>query len=74
MAHSPAWRSMSDNIATVATQSLQLWLREDERALGWPGPDGVAVSGFVEPFDTWADMSHLLPQERWPAGGAPRNN
>jgi uncharacterized protein with NAD-binding domain and iron-sulfur cluster len=72
VAHSPAWRSMSQNIATVATQSFQLWLREDERALGWPGPDGVAVSGFVEPFDTWASMSHLIPHEDWPLREQPR--
>jgi uncharacterized protein with NAD-binding domain and iron-sulfur cluster len=72
VACSPAWRSMSDHIATVATQSLQLWLRQDERALGWPGPDGVAVSGFVEPFDTWASMSHLIPREDWPGPEQPR--
>jgi hypothetical protein len=27
------------------------------------------LSGFVEPFDTWADMSHLLPRELWPVDG-----
>jgi uncharacterized protein with NAD-binding domain and iron-sulfur cluster len=72
VAHSHAWRSMSDNIGTVATQSLQLWLREDERALGWHGPDGVVVSGFVEPFDTWASMSHLIPAEDWSRPEQPR--
>jgi uncharacterized protein with NAD-binding domain and iron-sulfur cluster len=41
--------------------------------LGWTGPAGVTVSGFVEPFDTWADMAHLLPEESWPAEGAPRS-
>ena len=67
---SPAWRSMVDNVGTVATQALQLWLSEDERALGWSGPAGVTVSGFVKPFDTWASMSHLLPVEDWPGGPA----
>jgi flavin-dependent amine oxidoreductase len=33
--------------------------------LGWHGP-ATTLSGFVEPFDTWADMRHLLPHERWP--------
>ena len=70
--HHPAWRSMVDKLGTVATQSLQLWLDEDEGALGWPGPDGVTVSGFAKPFDTWASMSHLLPVEDWPDGQAPR--
>ena len=69
---SPAWRSMVDNVGTVATQALQLWLSEDERALGWSGPAGVTVSGFVKPFDTWASMSHLLPLEDWPEADQPR--
>ena len=68
---SPAWRSMVDDLGTVATQSLQLWLNEDEAALGWTGPEGVTLSGFVKPFDTWASMSHLLPVEDWPAADAP---
>jgi uncharacterized protein with NAD-binding domain and iron-sulfur cluster len=29
------------------------------------------LDGFAEPFDTWADMSHLLPRERWPADAVP---
>ena len=70
---SPAWRSMVDNVGTVATQALQLWLSEDERALGWSGPAGVTVSGFVKPFDTWASMSHLLPFEDWPEADQPQS-
>jgi uncharacterized protein with NAD-binding domain and iron-sulfur cluster len=63
---SEAWRAMSGNLGTVATQSFQLWLRADEHALGWPGEPGDVVSGFTEPFDTWASMSHLLEVEDWP--------
>ena len=66
------WQAMVDNLGTVATQSLQLWLTEDERSLGWTGPGGVTVSGFAKPFDTWASMSHLLPVEDWPVGDTPR--
>ncbi len=69
---SPAWRSMVENVGTVATQALQLWLSEDEHALGWSGPSGVTVSGFVKPFDTWASMSHLVPAEDWPETERPR--
>ena len=72
LAASPAWRSMVDNVGTVATQAFQLWLSEDEQALGWSGPAGVTVSGFVKPFDTWASMSHLLPAEDWPEAAPPR--
>jgi uncharacterized protein with NAD-binding domain and iron-sulfur cluster len=64
------WRAMVEHVKTVPTQALQLWLRPTMPALGWTaGP--VTLSGFVEPFDTWADMSHLLPLEgRTPAPGA----
>ena len=72
VAASPAWRSMVDNVGTVATQAFQLWLAEDEQALGWAGPSGITVSGFVTPFDTWASMPHLLAVEDWPEADRPK--
>ncbi len=69
VARDARWRAMVDHVKTVSTQAFQLWLRADMAELGWPGP-AVAVSGFVEPFDTWADMRHLIGRERWPV--APR--
>ncbi len=72
LAASPAWQSMVDHVETVATQAFQLWLSEDETSLGWSGPAGVTVSGFVKPFDTWASMPHLLPTEDWPEAARPR--
>lgn len=59
---SPRWREMAGNLRTVATQALQLWMKEDMASLGWTHPP-VNLSGWVEPFDTWADMSHLIPAE-----------
>ncbi len=59
-----AWREMVERVKTVPTQAFQLWLREDVGQLGWPHPP-VNLSGFVQPFDTWADMGHLLPEEGW---------
>ena len=59
------WRAMVDNVRTIATQAFQLWLHDDLEALGWDGPS-ANVSAFVEPFDTWADMSHLAASEQWP--------
>src|SRR5262245_27947971 len=53
---------MVENVKTVATQSFQLWLEQDFESLGWEGPP-VALSGFVEPYDTWADMTHLASAE-----------
>jgi uncharacterized protein with NAD-binding domain and iron-sulfur cluster len=72
VAKSPAWRAMVENVGTVATQSLQLWLRADERSLGWPAPEGATVSGHAKPFDTWASMSHLIPMEDWVEAERPR--
>jgi uncharacterized protein with NAD-binding domain and iron-sulfur cluster len=65
LAREPRWRAMCRHGQTAATQAFQLWMREDMRQLGWPhGP--INLSGFVEPFDTWADMGHLIPRESWP--------
>jgi uncharacterized protein with NAD-binding domain and iron-sulfur cluster len=64
------WGQMVDRVATVPTQSLQVWLREDEPGLGWLHP-GATVSGYLAPFDTYASMSHLIGWEDWPAGSRP---
>ena len=64
IARLPAWAATVREVKTVATQAFQLWMREDMASLGWKHPP-VNLSGFVEPFDTWADMGHLLPREDW---------
>jgi uncharacterized protein with NAD-binding domain and iron-sulfur cluster len=71
VATNPAWQAMVENVKTVATQAFQVWLTEDMAQLGWDGGP-VALSGFVEPFDTWADMTHLIPLETW-NGQEPRS-
>ncbi len=58
------WRRMVDHVKSVPTQALQLWLTEDVGTLGWKGPS-ANVSGFVEPFDTWADMPQLIAREEF---------
>jgi len=60
----PRWREMVENAKTVPTQAFQIWMRESTGELGWPHPP-ANVSGFTEPFDTWAEMSHLIPEEGW---------
>lgn len=65
LARDPRWRLMVERVQTIATQAFQLWLNEDFAALGWPHPQ-MCVTGFVKPFDTWADMRHLIPEEHWP--------
>src|SRR5262245_58667023 len=61
----PEWRALVANVQTTATQAVQLWLREDEPALGWSMP-GATVSAYELPFHTWASMPHLLEVEQWP--------
>ena len=66
----PEWRGMVEGLASVATQAFQVWLREPEPALGWPHP-GSTMSGYVDPFDTWASMPQLVDAEDWPEGDRP---
>lgn len=58
------WRAMVDNLKSVPTQAFQIWMNADMKQLGWEDAP-INISGFVEPFDTWADMTHLAPKERW---------
>jgi uncharacterized protein with NAD-binding domain and iron-sulfur cluster len=65
VARDARWRAMVDHVKTVATQAFQLWMSTDMKELGWTGPP-IVLSGFTEPFETWSDMRHLIPRERWP--------
>ena len=58
------WRDMVTHLKTVNTQAFQIWLSENMEQLGWNDPP-LALSAFVQPFETWADMSHLIREERW---------
>jgi len=58
------WRDMVAHLKTVSTQAFQIWMSEDMEQLGWDDPP-LALSAFVQPFETWADMSHLIGGERW---------
>lgn len=58
------WKRMCDGVKTVATQAFQVWLNEPVEDLGWCDPP-INISGYVEPFDTWADMRQLIPREDW---------
>jgi uncharacterized protein with NAD-binding domain and iron-sulfur cluster len=58
------WRDMVTHLRTVGTQAFQIWMCEDMEQLGWSDPP-LALSAFVHPFETWADMSHLIEAERW---------
>lgn len=64
IAAEPAWRTMVSEVKTVATQAFQVWLNEPIEELGWDLPP-INISGYVEPFDTWADMQQLIRLENW---------
>jgi uncharacterized protein with NAD-binding domain and iron-sulfur cluster len=65
IARSPRWQQAVDRVRTVPTQALQLWLDRPASLLAEVEP-GIVTSGFVEPFDTWADMSQLVTEESVP--------
>ena len=71
-AASVAWQGALDNSQSVATQSLQLWMQPTLVDLGWTLGSTVLTS-FVEPYDSWADMSHLLCRETWSGPNAPQS-
>jgi uncharacterized protein with NAD-binding domain and iron-sulfur cluster len=61
----PRFRRMLRSSATVRTQAFQLWLTQPTSELGWTHGQDSVVGCYVEPLDTWCDMSHLLARERW---------
>jgi uncharacterized protein with NAD-binding domain and iron-sulfur cluster len=73
MAANPIWKDMVTHVKTVQTLALQLWFNRTIEEMGWSAPERALVSSFVEPFDTWADMSQLLVREDWPAGADVKN-
>jgi uncharacterized protein with NAD-binding domain and iron-sulfur cluster len=71
----PAWRAMVDNVKTVCTLAFQLWTTPDREGLGFQdlgqSGQGPIMGAFVEPIDTWADMTHLVDKESWPEAHRP---
>ncbi|MFT5705203.1 MAG: hypothetical protein ACI8SK_001158 [Shewanella sp.] len=76
MAQSQPLAQAVDKVQTVATQAYQLWLNTDLKGIGWAieneNGEQPVLSGFTEPFDTWASMDQLLDKEDW-QGVEPKN-
>jgi uncharacterized protein with NAD-binding domain and iron-sulfur cluster len=66
IAQNPKWEQMVTQIKTVMTQAFQLWTNQDVAKLGWAYTPGSLCGPYVEPLDTYADMSHLIAHENWP--------
>ena len=65
-AGNPRFAAMIKNSRTVMTQAFQLWLNRPLQRLGWQFSENSIMTAFVEPLDTYANMTHLLPREAWP--------
>lgn len=67
----------SEEIKTVATQAFQVWTDIEYSGLGFghkpENGEEPILSGFVEPYDTWAAMNQLLCLEDWPKDCEPKN-
>jgi uncharacterized protein with NAD-binding domain and iron-sulfur cluster len=63
------WRNMTTNIKSIRTQGLQLWLNRTLKDMGFELPPKFSepplLCSFVEPYDTWCDMTHLSSVENF---------
>ncbi|KTT61458.1 hypothetical protein NS383_24040, partial [Pseudomonas oryzihabitans] len=74
----PAFAQMTQAVATVATQAVQLWQDRDVWQLGWTGsPKGgqaPELLGFAaQAMDSWADVTYLVDREDWSSGTPPKD-
>ncbi|TGK39219.1 hypothetical protein EHQ12_00740 [Leptospira gomenensis] len=69
------WRQMTETIQTCLTDAFQLWMYPDTAGLGWKywKNEPPILGSYVEPFDTWCDMSHLIIRESWPDAMTPNH-
>jgi uncharacterized protein with NAD-binding domain and iron-sulfur cluster len=66
----PAWKDMVEHLKTTQTLGVQLWFGPKAPQLGWTRPPAVGTS-YAQPMDSWADFSHLIGRENWPANASP---
>jgi uncharacterized protein with NAD-binding domain and iron-sulfur cluster len=73
---SPPLRAAAARLRSTATEAFQVWLDRDLPGLGWharPAGQEPVLTGFSDPYDTWAAMDQVLPAEDWPPGGVPKS-
>jgi len=70
---SPQWQQLLQGLPSIQTQSMQLWFDRTAQEMGRTEPAPAAMVAAPEPHDVWADMSHVLAREGWPAGQAPKS-
>jgi uncharacterized protein with NAD-binding domain and iron-sulfur cluster len=63
-----AWRAMVSRLATVQTQSFQLWFRPTLEQLGWEIGSPIVGAYDVSEMNSYADTTQVLDTESWPRG------
>jgi uncharacterized protein with NAD-binding domain and iron-sulfur cluster len=63
---------MVNIIQSTRTMALQAWMNKDLKELGWNDASPV-MDAYVNPLNTWADMSQLIVRENWPVSDNIRN-
>ncbi len=70
----PAWSDMVNNVQTIQTQGVQLWVKKslaelgmDLPALGMQVDDMPILDTYNNPINSYADMTELLKWEDWSA-------
>ena len=61
-----------ETAATVQTQAFQLWSDRSAEELGWEHDENSVAGCYVEPLDTYCDMTHLIERESWNEPGGAR--
>jgi uncharacterized protein with NAD-binding domain and iron-sulfur cluster len=67
-ARNPRLRKAVETAECVMTQGIQTWCSADLRELGWTMDENMLTSTYVEPLDTYCNVSHLIPRESWKPG------
>jgi uncharacterized protein with NAD-binding domain and iron-sulfur cluster len=66
------WQTMVDKVETTRTMAFQAWINKDLNELGWNDKSAI-MDAYVEPMDTWADMSQLIAREAYPESANIKN-
>lgn len=67
-----SWANMVKNVQTTRTQALQMWFGATAATLGWVATEPAVMDAYIDPLNSWADMSQVLPHESWPPQNPPQ--
>ena len=68
---SPQWAEMIAGITVCRTFSFQLWFDRAADEL-YSGPPRDLLTGFIEPWPSMGEFTHLVPWEGWPSDMTPK--